>query len=200
MHCTRCWRNNLCESRSSIKESAKVPCAKKTRRDKPCVYTWVSVTPKHVWIEHWWFLTLVSHLLTTGGKRTSGQYFYMLTVPTTWQVTASDECQTYTMCCTSTLGSLHKSVFLQPLKFLTPHNLDLKLLWHKTGSMTLGSSAQECVSIVWLNLMSSSTPAEGMPKARQTTHVPSGSFEAQCFSFLCHYGSALQGDADALDV
>jgi len=71
------------------------------------------------------------------------------------QITSSDEYRYNTMCCTCTLRSLHKSVFLQALRFLTPHTLDPKLLWRKADSMPLGSSAQECVSIVWLNLMSS---------------------------------------------
>ena len=57
-------------------------------------------------------------------------------------------CQINTMCCTCTLGSLRKSVFLGALRFLTPHNLYLKLLWRKADSVPLGSSAQECVSIV----------------------------------------------------
>ena len=67
------------------------------------------------------------------------------------QVTASDECLSNihdVLYCTCTLGSSQKSVFLQALRFLTPHNLDLKLLWHKADSMPLGFSAQECVSIV----------------------------------------------------
>lgn len=33
----------------------------------------------------------VSHIQTVGGKRTSGQYLYKCTVPTTWQLPSSDK-------------------------------------------------------------------------------------------------------------
>ena len=38
---------------------------------------------------HWWFLWLVLHLPTVGGKWTSGQYFYKWTILMNWQVSTS---------------------------------------------------------------------------------------------------------------
>jgi hypothetical protein len=42
--------------------------------------------------KRWWFNCLLSRLSTVRWKRTSNHYLYMLTVSTTWQVSASGRC------------------------------------------------------------------------------------------------------------
>jgi hypothetical protein len=46
--------------------------------------------------KHWWYIWLVSHLLTVGGALTGVQYMYKCTAPTKWQVSTSDKCLSYT--------------------------------------------------------------------------------------------------------
>jgi len=79
-------------------------------------------------------------------------------------ITASDVCQIYTMCCTCTLGSLHEYVFLQALRFLTPHNVDLKLFWHKTGSMPLASQHRNVYRLFDSTLWAAARLPRGCPK------------------------------------